>query len=322
MVNDSESRSEVTPELEQQARSVLNQWQAASLSYQDASETLSQMRDAAVNRPADEGYIEIIMGIMQGYRGNLNASIQHFEHARDLMMRVGNRHQTIRCTLNIGETYRLKGNFTRARQYFKAAYDSASELGLRHIQLVARTNEGQMLVSMGHYDQASTVLLEAYRMSHVLSQSEEAALSDHAWRDSTCEICHALAQIHLQNGDMEAGWRYASEALEIANALQVPMWLGYANRIMGEVLTARTSTYTADYEDEIDACFTKAISAFRETKLDGESARTMFAHGNSLGKRGKNGLGARKLQQAMVVFTKLGMVDDAAKAAEAQLKLL
>ena len=38
--------------------------------------------------------------------------------------------------------------------------------------------------------------------------------------------------------------------------------------------------------------------------------------------RGKKVAAARKLQQAVIIFTKLGMVDDAAKAAEAQMKAL
>ena len=55
---------------------------------------------------------------------------------------------------------------------------------------------------------------------------------------------------------------------------------------------------------------------------EGELAKTMYEHGRSLMRRDKKMPAARKLQQAMVIFTRLGMVDDAAKAAEAQLMVL
>lgn len=317
-----ESRAVVTPEVEKECTGILAGWQAGKVSYQEAVEKLVAIRQKAVTdkKPADEGYTEIINGIMQGYRGNLDSSIHHFELARDLMLQVGNREQVVRCTLNIGETYRLKGNFARAAQYFKTAYEAAIEMGNRAIQLIARANEGQMLISMKRYDSARTILLESYKMAQSFTVSADAPKREHGWKDELCTIAQALAEIYLEFGDVDEAWKYASEALELANELKLPMEIGRANRIFGEALTAKAADDVSD--DEIDAYFNKSVSAFREVKMDGELGKTMYSHGKSLTARNKKVAAARKLQQAVIIFTKLGMVDDAAKAAEAQMKAL
>jgi tetratricopeptide (TPR) repeat protein len=317
-----ESRAVVTPEVEKECSRILAGWQAGKIVYQEAVERLAGIRQTATaeNKPADEGYTEIINGIMQGYRGNLDASVHHFEQARDLMLKVGNREQVIRCLLNIGETYRLKGSFTRAMQHFKTAYEAAKEVGNRPIQLVARSNEGQMLISMKRYESARTILLECYRVGKEFIHSADAQKHEYGWKDHLCSNMQFLTEIYLELGEIEEAWRYASEALELANELKLPMELGRSNRLIGEVLTEKGLPDVSD--DEIDAYFNKAVAAFREIKLDGDLGTTIYAFGKSLAKRGKKAAAARKLQQAVLIFTKLGMVDHAAKAAEAQINAL
>ncbi len=48
----------------------------------------------------------------------------------------------------------------------------------------------------------------------------------------------------------------------------------------------------------------------------------MLAHARCLAGHGRRTTAARKLQQAMIIFTRLGMTDDAAQAAEAQLQVI
>jgi hypothetical protein len=68
-----------------------------------------------------------------------------------------------------------------------------------------------------------------------------------------------------------------------------------------------------------DEYFRLAIDVFREMNMEAERARTVFAHARSLAHRGRKTMAVRMLQQVMVMFTDLGMVDDAAKAAQAQI---
>ncbi|HEX2621327.1 MAG TPA: tetratricopeptide repeat protein, partial [Phototrophicaceae bacterium] len=155
---------EANPGIVQRGREIFHLWETGEVSYQEALNQYGELRQK-ITGPADEAQIELELGIMQGYRGNYDASIEHFERSRELAIKISNRNLIARSALNIGETYRLKGNFTRARQYFQASYEAALAIGQKMLQIISRCNEAQMLISMGRYDQAETILLEFYKVS-------------------------------------------------------------------------------------------------------------------------------------------------------------
>lgn len=315
------SPQEVSQDIVDCARAIFNDWQAGDLAYQDALEKYAELRQS-VHRPADEAQIELQLGIMQGYRGNYDASIDHFERARELAISVGNRGLIARSALNIGETYRLKGNFTRARQYFQASYEAAVAIGEKAIQVIARSNEAQMLISQGRYEQAEKILKEFYRISQEQWENPESGNIRKRRIHQLSEIAGALATVCMATARNEQAWTYAVEALKYAQEVDIAAQIGVSYRIIGQILTELGSSPDPAFVHDPDVYFNQSIETFREVKADGEIARTMHAHGKSLGKRGKRPEGVRKLQQATIIFTRLGMVDDAGRAAQDQLKML
>jgi tetratricopeptide (TPR) repeat protein len=316
------SGQDVAPDFRDRYNVVFDAWQSGDITYADAVSKLDDLKKEAVlhGHLANQAGAELIMGIMQGYRANLNESIKHFENARDLFSKVNNRERVATCTLNIGESYRLKGNFTQARRFFHAAYEAASQLQDEKMQVSALTNEGQMLISMGRYEQARAALEDAHRLSKEKWSDEPRIEASRI--DNLCEIHHALAVIYLELGHALTAWEHAKKSLLIAQDIKHAYRVGFANRAIAEVLTRLGTPPDAGFSSDPDDYYQAASEAFRELKADGELARTMYAQGKSLAKRGKRMPSARKLQQAMVIFTRLGMVDDAAKAAEAQLEVL
>jgi hypothetical protein len=137
-----------------------------------------------------------------------------------------------------------------------------------------------------------------------------------------CEVYHGLTIIYLAADDHEAARETAMCALDIAYTHRQPMQLGFANRAVGEVVTLLESTPEADLPDDPDRFFRASSQAFREINMEGELARTMLAHAQSLVHRGRFTTAARKLQQVMIIFTRLGMLGDAARAAELQRTVL
>jgi hypothetical protein len=102
------------------------------------------------------------------------------------------------------------------------------------------------------------------------------------------------------------------------------MSLGFANRTLGEVLLAfedRTELGDDEFSADPGEYFRAALESFQEMDAEGERARTMFAHARCLAKQGRRVAAARLLQQAMLIFAQLGMVDDSAKAAESQAEI-
>jgi tetratricopeptide (TPR) repeat protein len=313
--------TEPTPEFYARGQDIFRRWESGDLPFKDAVDQMTVLgREAGLaNHCANQGRAELLLGIMQGYRANLDASISHFDRARDLFERAGNRRRAISCVLNLGESYRLKGNFTRARQLFRAAFDGAKDIGVIDTQTIAACNEGQMLLSMDHLESARSTLEKAFLLAGQITERPEQRVQ------LLCETQAVLALAHLRLKQNEKAWYFAWEALKIAREIDQPLYVGHANRSMGEVLSA-LGALPADADpslsDDPDEYFRASSEAFQEIKAEGEQARTMYAHALSLAARGKGMTAARKLQQAMIIFTRLGMADDAAKAAHAQMEVL
>jgi tetratricopeptide (TPR) repeat protein len=212
----------------------------------------------------------------------------------------------------------MKGNFPRARQLFRAAYEAALSLGEIETQAIAVCNEGILLLSMEHFDSARNTLEKARDLA--------AKIDDEHRRDEiNCEIYAGLATAYLKTRQPDKAWDSALAAYDGAKRAGEPLLMGFAQRSIGETLT-RTETLPADvprgFEDDPDEYYRASTEAFQAVKAEGEVARTMYSHAMSLAVRGRSMMAARKLQQAMIIFTRLGMADDAAKAAHAQMDVL
>lgn len=307
---------------------ILTAWQDGSLSYADAVAKLNDVKARAVvdNRIEDQGYVELRRGVIEGYRGNYLPSIEHFERARDLFLQSGTRRQVLMCNINLGETYRLKGNFSRARQFFRMGYEAAVEQGDREMQVLAHTNEAQMLLSQGHSLQSEAMLRECYEMSQepytIRHEGQTEQGVRRTWLDQRIDILQALTQIYLEHNKVDEAWRFAREAYATAAEIDAPLALGYASRSIAQTLTQVGDVGDTGLNPDPDFHFLQAMQHFKEINAEGEIARTLYLQGRSLARRSRNTMAARKLHQAVAMFSKLGMVDDAAKAAEEQLKLL
>ncbi|MBZ0275040.1 MAG: tetratricopeptide repeat protein [Anaerolineae bacterium] len=300
---------------------ILNAWTAGTAQIEDAIEQVTALRGESITSGyvANQARSETLLGILFAYRGSLSASIQYFERARALFTQVGNIKRIATCDLNLGESYRYKGDFIRARQYFERAYESYHALGDDlHGEANALCNRGQMFLSLDDLENASKDLHQALVLTgqiHDADQDVETLI---------CEIHRGLTMLYIAQGRLDDALAEAQAAYSIADRTQKPFHIGYANRAMGQILTAvsRNSENNHEKAADPDVYFQRANEAFREINAEGEVARTMFEHATSLARRGRRMMAAKKLQLAMVIFSRLGMIDDAAKAAEAQREML
>ncbi|MBZ0282071.1 MAG: hypothetical protein K8L97_15130 [Anaerolineae bacterium] len=310
--------TEPTPEFNDRCRSIVSRWETGELPFAEAAEQMAVLGKEALSSGhlANQGRVEQLMGFMEGYRGNLNVSIHHFERARALYIQVSNQRRIAICDLNIGESYRYKGDFNRARALFDKAYRAFEDLDDPENEALAIGNRGQMFLSMGSLENARQDLLQSGKLARQLeydSASRTAIL---------CELYHAMTSLFILKDQFEDAWTEAMKAHKVAQAVNRPLERGFAYRAIAEVINAMGESPDPNFENDPDAYYQAANDAFREINIEGEMARTMFAQAKSLSKRGRRMTAARKLQLAMVIFTRLGMVDDAAKAAEAQLEVL
>lgn len=311
---------EPQPEFEAYGLNILDAWENREITYESAREQLTALRKDAqqARHRANQARAEQFLAYMEHYRGNLNNSILHDERARALFSQLGNLRRIAICDLNIGEAYRYKGDFNRARTLFDRAYEALITLNDLHTSALAIGNRGQMLLSMGNLEAARADLLACGQLARQLEYDspERTAL--------LCELYHAMTELYLAQGQFDDAAAEAQKALKIAAQVGRPLERGYANRAMAEALSATPGPGSSGngYISDSDTYYQAAAEAFQEIQAEGEIARTMFAHAKSLARRGRQMTAARKLQHAMVIFMRLGMVDDAAKAAETQLDVL
>lgn len=309
---------EPTPEFEAHCRAVYRGWQSGEISLRAAVEQLSALAQRAQDDgcPANQGRVEHLLGNIQHHRGNLNTSIMHFERAQLFFKQVGNRQRVAMMDLNLGEAYRYKGDFTRARQLYRRAYQAAAALDLLDVMTIAIANEGLLLAHMNRHEAARAALEEGYRLAQQWTdsvQNVQALLS---------EIHAGLARVYLHRDEPLTAWQHAISAFQTAHNGGEPAHQGMARCAIADVLTALGAVPEADrdtFDPDPDTHYQDAMNIFREVRAEAELAHALYAHGRSLAHRGRSLRAARQFQQAMILYTRLDMVADAARAAAAQL---
>ncbi|MFN8529315.1 MAG: tetratricopeptide repeat protein [Anaerolineae bacterium] len=254
-----------------------------------------------------------------------------FARSRDMFERANLPKRVLNATLNLGESYRIKGDFSRARQFFRAAFEQGIETQVFGTAAQAAANEGDMLISMANWEQAR----ERHQKALELAPQEPNQANRLLIQSQSNQ---GLATCALRIDDASAAWKYAQEALRLAHEGDQSVMLGAAYRTMGEVLTvlgytpegAKIETPVETKDDaaatneslgDPDLFFQLSIESFQKLQAEGEIARTIYVQGLSLARRGQKVTASRKFQQATLMFTRLGMRDDANKAAQAQMNV-
>lgn len=311
----------VDEEFAGRCREVMQTWQSGTISARIAENSLENLLEEAEqsSNPMNQGSAELNIGIIEGYLANFVESARHFELARQLFATEGASSHVITCDLNIGEVYRLQGNFSRAQKFFRRAYEDARKIDNQRTMAHALTNEGQMWLSSSSYQKASNCLHEAVEIAKNPYPDEDTEHIRVARFGVLVEIYHALTQIALNGDDLDAAWLYAKESYSFGKHTGQPMHLGFGNRAVADVITEIGEAPESDFSSDPDLYYKEALENFRKVKMEGDIAKTFFARGNSLVKRGKKTAASKLYQRALAIFSKLGMTADAATVAESQM---
>ncbi len=306
--------ADATAEFNARCTALVDAWEDGTLPYTDAIEKLTALADEAqsAHHRGNQARAEHLLGYVQAHLGNLSTSIRHFERSRRLYEAVGNRRRIAAIDLNQGENYRYKGDFTRARYLYQMAYEAARETDFLTVQTIAIVNEGLVSLAVGRYDNARKAL-------------EEGLLLAEQWTEGLnnrpgliCEIHDALAQIHLHHEDSATAWQHACYALEAARDSGHPMQMAQAHRTLGEVISVLGGSPDPNFSSDPNAYFSEAVSILMDMNIEADLGKTLLAYGKALARMGKRTAAVRKMQQALLIFTRLGMTADAAAAAESQ----
>lgn len=308
-----------TSEFEERCDKLVEKWSSGQLPYKEVLKEIAALTlNAAVrNHGADQGRVEQVVGQVESQRGNLNVGNLHFERARGFYLYIGNQTYAALCDMNIANNYRDKGDFGRALNLYEKASESFRTTGDVENEALALGCKGQALLNKGKFAAAYADLKNCLELAGTVSSGR------HERDGLLCEVHHALAQLYLRRQRNGMAWDRAISAYEISLAQPTARARGFANRAVAEVLTiAGALPFDRRFVDDADVYYQAASTAFQEVHAEGEIARTLYMQALSLSRRGRKMAAARKLQHAMIIFTRLGMVHDAAKAAQAQLEVM
>jgi tetratricopeptide (TPR) repeat protein len=309
--------SEPTPEFNERCMALITGWRQGEIATEAVTQQLKALAREAEKEghAANQGRAEHLSGYIQHYLGNYTISNNHYEAARRLFQRVGNRQRIATMDMNMGENYRYRGEFKRAQLLYRNAFAAANELNDLRIMTISISNEGLTLISTGNFADARHALEQGLALSEQWGEDQQKeALST--------EIHYGLAQVDLALNNSASAWNHAYRALNHANNSANLHSVGLAYRILGDAMTALGQPQEGAIFNNPDDYYRAALETFKEIDAEAEIARTVFQHARSLAKRGRRRNAAQLLRDAMVIFTKLGMTDDAAHAADEQLRVL
>lgn len=311
---------EPSPEFVKRYTPIMRQWEAGTLPFEEVLKQFDVLRQDAIHEHhyANQAQIEIMIGVIYGFRGELDLAIQQQRAARMLFEQAGNRERMLLCDTNIAEAYQQKGNLVRARQIYNTAYVEAKRIRSIRIQAVSIANIGRIAMMQGAPEQARPALEEAEQLTAQLD-NENQKLRLFA------EIYINQVSVYLQQNEPQHAWDSAQKGLQSAQKSGDLYSLGRANRSIAEVLiTLKTALPKVEegVSTDPDVYFQTALNQFGEIKADYEIAHTLSLQGQNLAKRGQLASGARKVQQAARIFERLGLAKEAARATELQSQIL
>jgi len=309
-----QSAVEPSPDFDVLCLELVQRWERGEIPHGEVLDKLKQLGADAAHQGnyANQGRAEHLGGYVQHYLGDYSMSILHYERARELYERVQNQRLLAIIELNQGENYRYRGEYHRARRFYQSAHESAARNGDTRIQMAAMLNEGLVLVQMRQFDAAHVALLQSYQLANQLQPGEQNR------EEFLTELHYGLAQVELAQDNPGAAWEQANEALHWAQEADNVMMVGLAHRILADSLSALPEPRPGDPE----AFFRTALKAFRDIEAEAETARTLHHYARSLLVQKRRRPALQLYQEASALFDKLGMIADAALAAEEQLNLL
>jgi tetratricopeptide (TPR) repeat protein len=309
---------EPTREFNEQCTKLITGWQQGKIAADDALQELKILAREALTdgHIANQARAEQVSAYLQHYVGNLSISIAHYDKARRLFDRVGNRRRVVIIDIGQGENYRYRGEFKRARRLYRMAYEAAEQIKDISLQSIAITNEGLTLLNMKEYAASRSALEEGLYLSEQITED------DGNYDALRTEIFFGLAEVALAEDKPAEAWEKAHHSLEHSNISENRHSMGLAYRVLGDALTALgTVPEDSDYQKP-DDYYRAALETFKNVDAQAEVGRTIYSHALSLAKRGRRRHAAQLFREAMVTFTQLSMTADAADAADAQLQVM
>ncbi|MDP6943102.1 MAG: tetratricopeptide repeat protein, partial [Myxococcota bacterium] len=168
------------------------------------------------------------LGHCELWRGRHAAAREAYDEAFKLAV-AANAPELIIEALNGRAAYAFfLGHHDDADTHWRQALEIAQRWDLVHLQLVIYNNIGELAVHRGDRDEALTLLARAEALGRFLGSD-----------DALADTHRNLAMARLATGDFKEAERHARRALDHANRIGSPHFLGPIHRTLAQIYQAR-----------------------------------------------------------------------------------
>lgn len=167
-------------------------------------------RHQAIATRLDDQYLLMRLqeasAILHAWFGYFDESFAAFEAAINTCKAL-NDNRLPYLISNLGETYRIAGEYGKAVEVLEEAVKLADTLQDHRAQTQVATNLGLSLLPLNEFQRAGEQFEKVINMT-----------ANETWNFITqlVEVRRGLAEVHLEQGNHEAAWRYAADAMYLA----------------------------------------------------------------------------------------------------------
>ncbi|MFQ5459623.1 MAG: AAA family ATPase, partial [Anaerolineae bacterium] len=235
-----------------------------------------------------EAWLRNTLGMAYLYAGDVPASLAQLRRSLELKRQLGDRLGEATLLNNIGVVYYRIGDDTRARDHYAASREAKEAIGDRYGTAIALVNLALMETHLGAFDEAQGHLTLARRRAEAV---------DATWLMP--EIHRVAAQRAMAVGDLDRARDEAAGALQAAESLGVPAFIGVAHRVLGSVKAGEQAGAAEEH-------FETSLAVFEMLEDEHELAKTHQAFAEALLAEGRRDAAALHAEAAAKVFRRSG----------------
>lgn len=182
----------------------------------------------SIANPAMPSVILCNLGVCFYYIGQRERALACYRESLSIDERTGRVAEQLRMIDNIGLLHLMNGDYDSALHCFLDCCQRADSLNIRQILANATTNIGLLYFMMGDHEQAKAHLLRSYALFSELGDSR-----------SLIECLYRLGDVSLAENNPELALQYGEQALTYAQQVGSASYESCALRVIGEAFLAQ-----------------------------------------------------------------------------------
>lgn len=310
------------PRFQQRLSRILERWRSTELPYQEALKALQALAQEAqlMGEVLHQSMACNSIANLHSTHGLFDQAIRAMQDSLSLLERCGARGRAIVMLNNLSEVHLCAGRYEEARIIAQEALERAQTVEYHFGILFALDHLGRIAIRQGRHAEACEKLTQVLELSTTPIHNNPTELDKRQLAAFRTVVLSELAHARLALGDLSGAAEYACRAYDEGQHSQ-PLALGYAHRVLGDVMTQAGRAPREGLSEDPDFYYQQAVTNFRGLDADVEVAQTYMHQAASLEKRGQKAHAQQALHQAIILYQRLGLKEDAQRAERARAAL-